>query len=173
MVIKETADLYTKVSAKHILPGVDLVERLGFAFEDGVPQERTMALRRAELDTYQEEALKSIEKVANNVSLSHCRTQSSLLTARQKRDLVLERIDARQKALQQTRDMLPPAEDAEMIRKAVEEGTSATINQYKQDSTYVNDVLKETEGIVSLFNSHLFFCADIFQVFSDGDKLSI
>jgi hypothetical protein len=35
MVIKETAKLYTQVSEKHILPGVDLVEQLGFAYENG------------------------------------------------------------------------------------------------------------------------------------------
>jgi hypothetical protein len=51
--------------------------------------------------------------------------------------------------LQETLDMLPPAQDAELIRKAVEEGTSATMNQYNQESTYVDEVLKATEGIVS------------------------
>ena len=70
MVIKETANLYTQVSEKHILPGVDLVERLGFAYESGSTQERTMASRMAELDKYQDEALKSIRKVANSVSFA-------------------------------------------------------------------------------------------------------
>jgi hypothetical protein len=74
--------LYTQVSEKHILPGVDLVEQLGFAYENGSTQERTMALRKAELDAYQDEALKSIQKVANSVSYG-CKTQNaSLLNTR-------------------------------------------------------------------------------------------
>lgn len=72
--------------------------------------------------------------------------------------------------------MLPPAQDAEMIRKAVEEGTSATMDQYSRDSAYVDDVLKETESIVNLIENHILptrSALTSLQVFDDGDELSI
>ncbi|KAH0171836.1 hypothetical protein KCU67_g1987, partial [Aureobasidium melanogenum] len=130
MVIKETAELYTMVSRKHIIPGVNLVEELGMAHDPGDTQQAIMTARCQRLLGYQQTAINDIRKMADK-----------------KRAKVLGRIEARQKSLQKTLDMLPPAPNAAAIKKAVEEATQATMSDYSKDDVFIDKVLEQTNEI--------------------------
>ncbi|KAH0011310.1 hypothetical protein KCU78_g10071, partial [Aureobasidium melanogenum] len=130
MVIKETAELYTMVSRKHIIPGVNLVEELGMAHDSGDTEQAVMMARCKKLLGYQQTAIDDIRKMADK-----------------KRAKVLGRIEARQKSLQKTLDILPPAPKSAAIKKAVEEATQATMADYSKDNVFVDEILEQTNEI--------------------------
>lgn len=80
-VIRDTARYYTEVSQKYIMPGVDLVDKLGESYDQHSTQEATMVSRMIKLKSYQDDAVQNITKLVTNVSIANEKASFLMLQA--------------------------------------------------------------------------------------------
>ncbi|KAH0382989.1 hypothetical protein KCU92_g5714, partial [Aureobasidium melanogenum] len=128
-VIRETAVTYTKVSHDYVMPGLDLVEKLGLSYETSEPQEAIMINRMNELKSYQDDAVLNIKKMVNN-----------------KHKQILERIDARHELLQRSLDMLPEAPNKQVIEAVATHAREITMTQQEASTSHAAEQLQQTEN---------------------------